>query len=450
MKSGKSRFLALGLLLCGVPLGCSRAPAPAEEKVPPAPVKWLEARQLMVEEWTEIIGTTQPLPDRAARVTAAVEGHVVSILGGAAGKPLVEGQRVAKGDVLVRLDDSVARANRDKLVVDQEVLQHEIKQAGFGVELAANDLHRLEELSKKTSTGTLTTFATAVELERARVILDEAKSKQHGAELHPRAGEMQLKALDEQLKYYSLTAPISGRLGRIFVVPGQTLSIGALVAEILDIDDQIDLLCFVPPYLAQKLKEGQLVQIGGIGGPSPGQPPVAEGKDSSAAKGKTVGDSDGKIVYIADQAEVDTGNFAVKVRFPNAGLGLRSNVTLRARVLTAPGKACLALRESALMEDQDPPAVIVVEDHKEEKTKEGKDIETGKARKLRVKVGIRDRVKGLVEILSLDDPEKKWQGSLETAKFVVERGQGLRNGDAIKLEEDEDEAPPEEKKEDKP
>src|SRR5262249_24762879 len=187
MTSGNDRLLLLGLLRGGfllpcLLLGCSRAPAPAEEKVPPAPVKWMEARQLFVEGWDELIGTTQPMPDRAARVTAAVEGHVVSILDGAAGKPLVEGQRVTTGDVLVRLDDSVDRANRDNLVVDQEELQHQIKQAGYAVELAAIDVRRLEELSKKT------TLVSPVELDRARVVLEEAKSKQEGAELHRMAG----------------------------------------------------------------------------------------------------------------------------------------------------------------------------------------------------------------------------------------------------------------------
>jgi hypothetical protein len=67
---------------------------------------------------------------------------------------------------------------------------------------------------------------------------------------------------------------------------------------------------------------------------------------------------------------------------------------------------------------------------------------------LRVKTGIHDRVLQLVEIISVDDPEKKWQGNLESAKFVVEKGNGLRNGDLIKLEqEEEEEPPPAEKKE---
>src|SRR5947207_7746585 len=104
------------LVLAGLPLGCSRAAKPPEEKVPPAPVKWEGARQLFLEEWTELVGTTQPLPEHAARVTAPVEGRVVAVLQGAAGKPVVEGQPVQKGDVLVQLDATVVRNHRDKAV----------------------------------------------------------------------------------------------------------------------------------------------------------------------------------------------------------------------------------------------------------------------------------------------------------------------------------------------
>src|SRR6516162_8732277 len=89
------------LVMC-LPVGCSR-PATPEETAPPAPVKWMEARQMFVEEWTEIVGTTQPLPDRSARVSAGVESQVLAILPGGSGQAVVEGQRVKKDDVLVRL-----------------------------------------------------------------------------------------------------------------------------------------------------------------------------------------------------------------------------------------------------------------------------------------------------------------------------------------------------------
>src|SRR4051812_14525966 len=100
--------------LACLPLGCHRAAPPAPEKVPPAPVKWEGARQLFLEEWTELVGTTEPLPDHAARVPAPVEGRVLAVLAAAAGKPIAEGQPVRKGDVLVRLDATVVLASREK------------------------------------------------------------------------------------------------------------------------------------------------------------------------------------------------------------------------------------------------------------------------------------------------------------------------------------------------
>jgi len=258
--------------------------------------------------------------------------------------------------------------------------------------------------------------------------VEESRSKVKSAELKLLAGQKQLDALDEQLKLYTLTTPIAGRLGRMLVARGQTLAVGAPVVEILDIDEQIDLLCFVPPVVVHKLKSGQAVRLGGVDDP--------ESKKSTGPEGR--------IYFINDQAEVDTGNFAVKVRFPNAQLGLRGNVTQKVRVLTTPGRAALTLPESALMEDQDPPAVIVVNDYKV-KEEEGKPpVETGTARKLVAKIGVRDRVNKVVEILSVNDPEEKdrWKGTLDSAKFVFQRGQGLRNGDEIRLEAEEEEEPP--------
>jgi hypothetical protein len=79
----------------------------------------------------------------------------------------------------------------------------------------------------------------------------------------------------------------------------------------------------------------------------------------------------------------------------------------------------------------------VVENYKKEMDK-GKEVETGTARLLRVRLGIRDRVLHLVEVVGLSDPEGKWQGTFnEEVRFVVERGQGLRNGDPIRLEVEE-------------
>jgi RND family efflux transporter MFP subunit len=387
----------------------------------------MEARQFFVEEWTELVGTTQPLPNRAARITALVEGRVTAVLQDAAGKPLAEGAEVKKGEPIVQLDATVARANRDKAQAAYQEAKQQVKQAEAAVRLAEVEVRRVNGLHKKM-------LAADVELEKAQIALDESKAKQQGAELHQVSVEKELAALEEQLKLFTLTAPISGRLGRILVVPGQTLAPGTLVAEVADLDSEIDVLCFVPPAVARKLKKSQ---------------PARVETSAEPAKDRKANDVEGKVEFHAEQAEMDTGNFAVKVRFPNNRLHLRGGITLRIRVLTEPGRAALTLPESAILEDQDPPAVLVVENYKKEikkeEGKEDKEVEMGTVRKLRAKLGVRDRVLHLVEILGLDDPEKKWQGTLDTAQFVVERGQGLRNGDAIRLEVEEEEETPEKK-----
>src|SRR5262245_39750365 len=90
--------LLLCPLLCLLP-ACNRAALPGPGKAPPAAVKWEGPLQSALEEWTELVGTTVPLPERGARVTAPVEGRVLTVLTGPDGKPVAEGQLVAKGAV---------------------------------------------------------------------------------------------------------------------------------------------------------------------------------------------------------------------------------------------------------------------------------------------------------------------------------------------------------------
>src|SRR6516225_5996328 len=121
--AGARRGLSVGCLLLCACLGCRRAEPPAAEKAPPATVVWKTASLNALEEWTELVGTTVPVPDHSARVSAAVEGRVISVLGESNGKPLAEGQRVEKGTVLAQLDPSITQANLAKAEADRGVLR---------------------------------------------------------------------------------------------------------------------------------------------------------------------------------------------------------------------------------------------------------------------------------------------------------------------------------------
>lgn len=414
------------LLLACLALGCKRTATAEEEKAPPATVKWEGALQSALEEWTELVGTTMPLPDRVARVTAPVEGQVVSVLTGRGGKQVAEGQRIDAGTVLVQLDDTVIKANLAKLEATVEVLPEEAKLAQYAVALARLDVERLARLGegtgKPSAIGSVP-LVTMIEREKAEIALKEAQSKLEASRRRLTAGNKELAALKEQMRLYTLSAPISGRIGRIEVVRGQTLSVGTPVAEVIDLDEQIDMLCFVPPSMVRHLKVGQQARSGAVE------------KDPTATQEV---EAEGQIAYIAEQGEPETGNFAVKIRFSNKEAHLHANRVLRVRVLTKPAKECLSLPESAVLADEEPPTVAIVENVKTEKNAEGKEESTGVARRLQVELGIRDRTLHQVEIVRLIDPEKdpakKWKGDIKDAQFIVEGGNGLQTGDRVKLE----------------
>jgi RND family efflux transporter MFP subunit len=375
-----------GCVLTSLIVGCSRPPVP-EESPPLAPVTAENARLLTLAEWTDVLGTTQPLPNHVARITAAIEGRVLPF-----NEAVVEGQEVKADDPVVRLDVRLVEERR--------------RQAETAVRLAQLDVDRLDALAR-TPSGT-TMLVSPIERDKARLALEDAQSKR--------------KAVEEELKLYTLRAPIAGRLGLLQVVAGQTIPAGTTVADVVDLND-IDLLCFVPPHVASRLaldQQARLVRIK-ADGKTEALPPI------------------GKVVFLAVQAQPDTGNFAVKIRVPNQDQALRANSVVRAQVQTKPEEGRLTIPMTALMEDTDPPTVVVVQDLKTVLTKEKKDEEQGVARKYRARIGARfpNEEKGLVEILGLEN-EKKESVPPESVLFIVKGANGLQDGDKVKLEKDED------------
>jgi multidrug efflux pump subunit AcrA (membrane-fusion protein) len=409
-----SRFLLASGLLAALLAGCTQPPKP--ETTPAAPVHWDPASSVVLEQWTELVGTTQPLPECIAHITAPIEGRVVSLLKNAAGEPIHEGDEVTAGEVIANLDDRVARLNLSNAESAVKTAEQDKAQAQTALRLASDLLTTAETLKRKDPM-----LVADIEMNTKQGAVADARSKLASAEEKLDLAAKNVDAGKKQLQLYTLTTPRKGRLGRVQVALGQTLAIGAEIAVVVDLEDQIDVLSFVSQRVAVGLKLGQSAGAGGL--------------DEKADEIRTT-DAPGRIVFIAPQAEPETGCFAVKVRFPNKEAHLRGNVVQRVRVLTLPGKDYLALPESALLEDQDPPSVEIVEDVKTVKSADGKDQQTGTVRRLTAIVGVHDRVLHQVAILQLKDPEGKWAGKIEDTLFITKNGQGLQTGDAVRLEEE--------------
>jgi RND family efflux transporter MFP subunit len=376
------------LFLFVIPLGCNnQAPAPPE-KAPPAPVTAEKAEEEALSQTIELLGTTQPLPHRAARITANVSAPVLSILQDAHGRPVVEGQLVREGDVVVQLDDRIIKQQK--------------KQAELDVNTAKRKVQQLNDMKKQGLPG-----YNEFDMDMANFAREAADSR--------------LKAIDEQLKlFYTLKAPITGRLGRIQVQQGQAVSPGTVIADVINLEDQIDALCFAPPHLARRLQLHQHAFIG-----------TAENEGP-----------EGEVVFISQLAEADTGQYAVKVRFPNRAQfpwqrEWRANAVVNVQVTTQYRPKTWVIPLTALMEDQSPPTVVAVRDVKTVKNEEGKEEKVGKAQILSVEVGLRDHEH--VEVLSLKTAEKKQPVAIQDVLFVTKGGQGLHDDDPVKLEEEEKE-----------
>ncbi len=396
--------------------GCQRT-APPEENVQLAPVKAASAESVNLSEWTDLIGSTQPLPDQTARITTTVPGLVLRVLVDGKGRSIVEGQRIDKDQVIAQLDDRAARAQRDRtLALIDEVKELKI-QADLANKLARLDLDRLEKLHPVTADLNSFPLVSKIELEKTRLILLDSESKQKAAQAKEKALREELKSLDVTLAYHDLRAPIPGYLGTLQIVPGQTLSAGTTIAEVVNLD-AIDVVAFASPHITAKLRPGQRAKL--------------LAKDQAEADEKTPA---GTITYIGVQAQSETGNFLIKARFANKDLRFRANQVVRLDVETQKEKKRLVIKESALMEDSDPPFVVIAQDIEMKKDKDGHEDKVGKARRVHAYLGVRDREHRTVEILRLEDPEKKEAIPVANTLFILEGGHGLHDGDPVKIEE---------------
>jgi RND family efflux transporter MFP subunit len=397
--------------------GCG-AKKPPEEK-PAAPVKADPAKEEEFGGWTQLLGVAQPLPNNIERISAAVDGRVLWVLGDGEGKSVAEGDLVEEKQLLAQLDDTLARAERDKAIAARDEARELLSQADYATQMAQVELARVEALIPVGKKESDLPLASKNDLTIARLKLQEAQSKQKAAAARLAGAEADLKGLKEKLALHQIRTSLAGRLGMIQVSPGQKIAAGTPITEVVKLDE-VDVLCYVPPSSARLLEHGQEAHI--------------EGHD----------DVEGHVVFVAPVAQADTGNFAVKVRFDNAELNLRANTVQRVVVLTQPETKRVSIPAAAINEGEETPSVLVVEDVKEEETKEGEKETKGVVRKLRPILGVRQRIEPhagehhepLVELLGLKNKEGEnvdWHELL----FVTEGGRGLEDGDEVKLEKEE-------------
>lgn len=193
-------YSLLMLLGCSLVLsGCSEekknseAPPPAP---PPLPVEFITATVDQIPIWVEFTGKTTA--SKSVEVRARVSGRLEQVL-------FTDGDFVEEGAVLYQLEKEQYQAT-----LDQQKAQ--LQQNEATLELARKDVQRYRPL-------------VAEEL-APRATLDQYEAKVAELEAAIKANEAMISEAELNLSYTEIKAPISGRISRSLVDPGNIVGYG--------------------------------------------------------------------------------------------------------------------------------------------------------------------------------------------------------------------------------
>lgn len=261
--------------------GCQKTEAVNAAKAPAAmPVQVLAAKSQSVPDMTEYLAVLKSR--HSANINPQVEGYITKIF-------VKSGDRVEAGTPLLQIDPLKQQAT----VSSQE--------AAVRAQQA-------------------TVRFTQVQLDREKRLFESgvvAKQELDNAQTNYDAAVAQLKSLEEQvnqqqvqLKYYSVSAPMSGVVGDIPVRIGDRVAVSTLLTTV-DEPGGLEAYIYVPAERGRALRPGLPVRL-------------------VDARGKAVADS--RLTFVSPQVDTSTQTVLAKATVENAAGRLRVEQQVRAQV----------------------------------------------------------------------------------------------------------------------
>ena len=251
------------------------AAAPAAPPRPPAAIQVAEATRKTMPYTVTEIGTAQAVASVALK--SHFDATVLSV-------QVADGAEVKAGDVLVTLDDRQAQA---QLAVAQAQLAKDEAQ----LEQATRDVNRYTDLVARSATPTvnLDNAKTQVALSKAAILGDHAA----------------IDNLKVALGWYTITAPISGRVGVVNIKSGNIVKGGdASTGGVLATINQIS-----PIYVALSVSQKLLPAL---------RDAMANGVKVSATPQGATKSAEGRLALLDNTIDPATGAIVIRAEFDNA------------------------------------------------------------------------------------------------------------------------------------
>jgi len=211
------------------------------------------------------------LPDGFARANGRIEAERVDVavkFGGRISEVLVdEGQMVAAGDVIARIDSTELQAQIRAAEAAVRQARQELAQAEALVAQREGELAYAKAELSRTETLHERGYATEEKLDLRRseeitaiAALNTARAQIASAEAAIEASEASVAALRANLDDYTLVAPRGGRVQYRLAEPGEVLAAGGKVVSLLDLTD-VYMDVYLPTDDAGRLRYGSEARL---------------------------------------------------------------------------------------------------------------------------------------------------------------------------------------------
>jgi membrane fusion protein (multidrug efflux system) len=317
----RALYFALMLLLLG---GCSEPVEPP--KAPPVAVSVVNLDSSEVRRSRDFVARTSA--SARADLTPRIEAEIREIL-------FEEGARVSKGQVLVRLEDTSAKADLRKA-------RAEVSAANAELVSARKNLQRGEEVAGK---GYL-----------SDADMDKLKDRFSAASSRLESAEASVEKTDTNLQYAEIKAPFDGWVGRLNFDVGAVVSpASGPITQVLDTD---------PLYVEFQLNEADFV----------GFRRADQGADeditSQLLLQLTLPDGEqfeqeGSLDFADVQTDANTGTVAMRAVFPNPDAILLPGLYVTLRIEQPAGDSRVLVPQVAIQETIEGKFVLLTDDEQQ-------------------------------------------------------------------------------------
>ncbi|MBK4733356.1 efflux RND transporter periplasmic adaptor subunit [Noviherbaspirillum pedocola] len=311
---------ALALSACG-----DKKPDAQAQAAPPPP------EVAVVKVAPQRVGITSELPGRieavrVAQVRARVPGIVQK-------RVFVEGSEVKAGDVLFRIDPAPLQAVLSSAEATRARAEANVAQANLKVQ-RYKPLVETNAISRQEYDDAL------------------AAQKQTQADLQSAKASVQTATLN--LGYATVTAPISGRIGRAQVTEGALVGQGeatplAMIQQIDPIYVNLTQSATEMMALRRAMDAGKLQSVG------PNQAKISIVTDDGQVYAQT-----GKLLFSDVAVDPSSGAITLRAEFPNPKRLLLPGMYVRARLEQAVDQSAIMVPQQAVLRDNNGASVMTV------------------------------------------------------------------------------------------